>query len=123
MSIIGAVGAGVAISGIIIKFQKSVYDKKISELKGYANKLDSHLTTLQGYKQQIINFWKDKTGDEYVRAIDKQIQQLTTARQRVEDLSNLYDELKAALDSAQNTVTEKVNEISSIVGSLTGMTE
>lgn len=123
MSIIGAAGVGLAISGIVIKFQKSVYDKKIAELKGYANELDSHLTVLEGYKKEVPNFWNDDTGKEYVRVIDTQIRQLTTARQRVDDLSNLYDELKSALSGAQSTTKQKVDDIAGIVGALTGSTE
>lgn len=123
MNVIGAVRVGLKTSGIIIKYQKSIYDKKISELKGYANDLDSHLTTLESYKKELPNFWKDETGNEYVRVIDEQIRQLETARKRVEDLSNLYDELKSALDSAQQTVKEKVDDITGIVGALTGQIE
>lgn len=123
MSISGAVGVGLAASGIIIKYQKSIYDKKITELKGYANELDGHLTVLEGYKSEVRNFWKDDTGDNYVHIIEEQIQQLKTARQRVDGLSNLYDELKAALDSAKNTVTEKVQDIKGIVAALTGQVD
>lgn len=121
MSIIGAVTGTLAVTGIIIKFQKSVYDKKIAELQGYANQLDGHLTALQGYKNEIPGFWGDNTGDKYVRVIDQQIQQLTVARERVNDLSNLYDNLKAALDNAQNTVSSGVDEVMGIVASLTGL--
>lgn len=123
MSIAGAVGLGVAISGIIIKFQKSVYDEKISVLQGYATELDNHLNILKGYKGAIPGFWNDETGKDFERVIDEQINQLTVARQRVEDLSHLYDNLKSTLDKSRNVVKEKVDEITGIVGALTGLSQ
>lgn len=123
MSIIGAAGVGVAISGIIIRFQKYVYDQKIADLQSYVAKLDDHLARLESYKSEIPGFWGDETGKNFMRIIDTQIMQLRNARQSVDNLSKLYDNLKAALDSSQQTVSDKVSEISGIVGALTGLTE
>lgn len=123
MSILGAAGTGLMISGIVIKFHKSVYDAKINELKGYAQELDARLATLEGYKNEIPGFWGDATGEKYVRMINDQIKQIRATRQSIDDLSTLYDNLKQALDNAQSTVSNKVDEIAGIVGSLTGLTE
>ena len=123
MSVRGAMALGGLAGGYVIKYAKSHYDKKISELQGYAAKLDSHLSTLQSYKSEIPGFWGDTTGEDYVKVIDSQIQQLTVARQRIDDLSNMYDAIKDAMDTAKNTVDEKVDEISAIIGGLTGLSE
>ena len=123
MSVAGAIGTGLMVSGIVIKFQKSIYDSKINELNGYATELDSRLATLEAYKSEIPGFWGDNTGEKYVQMIDKQIQQIRVTRQSIQDLSTLYDNLKQALDNAQNTVSDKVDELTGIVGALTGLTE
>lgn len=123
MSILGAAGTGLMISGIIIKYQKSVYDAKINELKGYAQELDSHLQTLKTYRDEIRRFWDDNTAEKYITLINNQINQINVTRQSIDELSSLYDNLKQVLDNAQSTVSDKVDELGSLVASLTGLTE
>ena len=121
--VVAGATAGAVVSGIVINFQKSVYDAKIAELQGYASELDGHLATLEGYKNEVPHFWGDATGEEYVAKINEQIQQIRNTRASIEGLSNLYESLKAALTDAQSKVSTKISEISGIIGSLSGLTE
>lgn len=123
MSLIGAMTVGTLASGIIIHFQKEVYDLKIAKLQGYAKKLDGHLSTLESYKKEIPGFWGDETGAKYVQEMEKQIQQIKNTRKSIDELSNLYDTLKEELSKAQSTVSGKVDDISGILGGLTNLVE
>lgn len=123
MSLVGAMTVGTIASGIIIHFQKEVYDAKIDKLQGYAKKLDGHLATLESYKREIPGFWGDETGAQYVHEMEKQIQQIKNTRKSIDELSNLYDRLKEGLSKAQTTVSGKVDDISGILGGLTNLVE
>ena len=56
-----------------LKYTKQHYQNKINQLEIYAGTVTRHLDTLEGYEEEIKQFWDDAQGIEYAEKVSKAI--------------------------------------------------
>jgi prefoldin subunit 5 len=95
MSFIGA-GAKVAVAAgdLILNYSKDVYEEKISKLKVYVSKLNTHLNNLEKYKEEVRGFWTDGESLEgYLMKIQRNIIKIKNAITDTENMIKMYQEI------------------------------
>lgn len=119
MSIIGAVGMGLALgakaSGFLFNYTKNEYEEKISELQGYVTELEGHLSDMESLKGRISNFWADDNAlsvhRELERTIDETRKQMKTAKETMDTLKIVVDEL----DKSKGEITDTLEKLKALI--------
>lgn len=93
----GIAGGKILTSGML-KYTKSVYEDKITELEGYNNRLNQHLQTLESLKSQIPGFWGASAGAKTVQALALTIEEVRSASERTANLRQIYRNTVEELD-------------------------
>lgn len=107
MSIIGATIAVSSIAaGGVVRHSKQVYRNKIDSLSAYAERLKSHLETLEKYEKEVPTFWDDEVVSTYLNKLTTKIMEVRDAMEAVENakitLEEIDDDLFAAEDFVKN---------------------
>lgn len=103
---------------VMIKYTKSQYEAKITELEGYYNQLSDHLSTMEGYKEQIFQFWDDPRGQDTAETLNKMITQVRNAMDRTSDLLTFYKSSVEKLSGADISAKSLLTDALGILGSL-----
>lgn len=111
MSIWGTVASAAVpiVADMIVKFSTDEYAAKIDLLEGHAKHLADHLETLEKYKSEIRDFWKDDQAAEYEIVITNQITEVRKAQHTVEDLKLTFQSMRADLTGTEKTVKTLVD--------------
>ena len=72
----GATIAGVAASGLIVKYTQKDYELRIEELKGLLAKLNVHETRLVELKSQLSSAWADEAAALTAQNLEKELQRV-----------------------------------------------
>lgn len=100
---------------VTIKYTKAQYQAKIDELEAYYNELARHLTTLENLKSQMFNFWNDenarKAADSLVNTIAKVKGEMNYTREMI----IMYKNIVAKLDSTNASMSDLLEEASSML--------
>ena len=82
-----------------IKYEKGIYQAKITELEGYHSQLGTHLTNLETFKSQIFNFWEDERARKTARILVEEIRDvkkiMTQTSVSITNLKNIVGKLGA----------------------------
>lgn len=101
-----------------LKYSAKHYETKINQLEIYASQIQRHLTVLEGYEQEITNFWNDAKGVEYAKRISEAIRGCRNALDRVDSIKVIYTEAFGSLKKTDTGIDEALEDIKSVMGSL-----
>ncbi len=101
-----------------LKYTKKHYETKINKLEIYAGQIQRHLNILEGYEQEINNFWNDEQGIEYAKRISKAIIGCRNALDRVEGVKVIYAEAFGSLEKTDEGISEALGDIDAVMGAL-----
>lgn len=101
-----------------LKYTQKHYETKISKLEVYVTQIQRHLSTLEGYKQEISGFWNDEQGLEYTKRISEAIQGCRNALDRVDNVKKIYTEAFGSLKKTDTGIEEALGDIDSIMSAL-----
>ena len=73
---------------IALKYSKSTYDGKITELRGYLDQLSAHKEKMESLRSQIYDFWYDHNARQVTEVLLEQIRQVENAMQRTNEMLN-----------------------------------
>ena len=103
---------------VVIKYTKAQYQAKIDELEAYYSELARHLTNLENLKSQMFDFWNDenarKAADSLVNTIVKVKGEMNYTREMI----IMYKNIVAKLDSTNASMSDLLEEASSILNLL-----
>lgn len=103
---------------VVIKYTKAQYQSKIDELEAYYNELARHLTNLENLKSQMFDFWNDenarKAADSLVNTITKVKGEMNYTREMI----IMYKNIVAKLDSTNASMSDFLEEASSMLNLL-----
>ena len=119
-------------AGYILKYSASVYNAKITRLDTLHGLLQTHLDALEGYKDQIKNFWDDDQSPQYITGIANQITKVKGAMDnikmaiaeyqgvsdRMTQGGQLVDEAMGDAKDALETVSEVTGDVAGVVGTI-----
>ncbi len=94
----------------VLAYDKIQYERRITQLEGYNRQLNQHLSTLEGYKKEIGNFWNDSEADEARKLIDINIQKIMLASERVEKVITASKGCVEVLDEAKGKAKEQLDD-------------
>lgn len=118
----GIIGAGVTLGNfgtkLMINYTKSQYDEKVQELQSYAQKLNTHLNNLEGYKNQIRNYWSDEEAEKYQSALNMQIKAIKNALNRVDSLKGIYERTSQELSEQKSKSSAALDEAKQLIDEL-----
>ncbi len=101
-----------------VKYTKSQYAAKITELDGYYSRLVSHLSTMEGLKEQMYQFWDDENARTTGTALASEIRQVKNAMERTNDMLIFYKSAIEKLDGANISVGSSVSDALSALGKI-----
>lgn len=112
--------AGYAVEGtdVVLKFNKNVYENKITILEEYAKQLEGHLTKLESLKGRIHEFWKDPSSVEYVGLMTDQIIKIKNRQSEINRKVIMYQKISQQAGSVTNTIGEMVQSAKSALSKL-----
>ena len=102
---------------LLIKYTKAQYQAKITELEGYYQQLEQHLTRMQDLKGQIFSFWNDANAQKTGQILAAQIRNVQTCMDRTNDTLIFYKAAIEKLDGADLSVSDLLDEALSVLGS------
>lgn len=102
----------------IVRYTKAQYQTKITELQGYYSQLESHLSTMEGLKEQMYQFWDDENARTTGTALASEIRQVKNAMDRTKDMLSFYKGAIEQLDAANISVGSTITEALGILGKL-----
>lgn len=119
MSIIGAVGLGLGLgakaSGFLFNYTKNEYEEKISELQGYITELEGHLSDMERLRGRISQFWADDNSLSVYRELERTIEetrkQMKTAKETMDTLKIVVDEL----DKSKGEMTDTLEKLKALI--------
>ena len=101
-----------------LKYTKKHYQNKINQLEMHAETVRRHLDTLEGYEEEINQFWDDEQGLEYAKKISKAVQGCRNALDRIDGLKRIYSEAFGSLEKTDTLIDESLDTIGSVIDSL-----
>lgn len=75
---------------LIIKYDKALYEAKITELQGYWNQLDGHLATMKDLKKQMFEFWNDETSEKVGLTLSEKIRVVKSTMDQTQQTIDFY---------------------------------
>lgn len=98
-----------------IKYEKSVYQAKISQLEGHHNQLNTHLGNMENLRNKLTEFWDDKNAQATLKVLNEQIRavkvtmtqtatEISVLKSTVEKLGGLDSKQEQELDTAFKTL-------------------
>ncbi len=103
---------------VLVKYTKAQYAEKLAELEGYYSQLNTHLSTMQGLKEQMYQFWDDENARSTGNVLASEIRQVKNAMDRTNDLIIFYKGSIEKLDEANLGAGSVVGEALDILGKL-----
>lgn len=97
---------------LIMKYQASEYEDKVTDLESYAERLNDHLEKLEGYQKEIPEFWTGREAEHYEELLTKYILACRDANERVADLKLMYS-------NAMEDMEQQSEAVDSIISGLT----
>ena len=103
---------------ITIKYTKSQYLAKISELEGYYNMLAEHLARMQDLKSKMFEFWDDENARTAGQVLAIKIRHVQNTMDITNDSILFYKSAVEKLDGANLSVGDLLGDALSILGVL-----
>ena len=129
MSVVSNVGTGWAIGTIageeVLKYDRGVYEERLTELKSIQQELAQHLDNLLNLKNEIPGFWDDMLGESLSATTQQWINNIKEADDKLQSMISTTEDLIAGLDetlgSADSTFEEVKAAASAISGTISGV--
>lgn len=102
----------------MVNYTQAQYQAKIAELGGYHNQLQTHLETMEGFREKMYQFWDDENARTTGEMLAIQIRQVRNAMDRTSDMINFYTRSVEKLDGVNIDVGETILEA---IGILSGL--
>lgn len=103
---------------LILKYTEGEYREKLAEVQGYKNQLESHITNLENYKNDIARFWNDDYAQKTARTLYSTIRQAKAVMNRAQNMIDFYNtsleditNQRTAMDSVYESITGKLGTI------------
>lgn len=104
---------------VALKYKKAEYTAKINTLNDYYNRLNTHLENLEGYKNEIRNFWSgDENSERVYTILSDMIRSVRRAMERTQTTIEMCENIIEQIEASDNTVTNVIEEAWSIVKGL-----
>ena len=98
-----------------IKYEKGVYQAKITQLEGHHAQLQIHLDNMQVLRNKLTEFWDDQRAQATLKVLDEQIRavkitmtqtstEISVLKSTVEKLGGLESKQDRELEAAFRTV-------------------
>lgn len=103
---------------LTIKYTKSQYLSKITELEGYYAQLETHLNRMSELKEQMFNFWNDEKAQKAGLILNSQIRQVKSTMDQVSSSLIFYKSTVEKLDGADINALDLIEGAISMINSL-----
>lgn len=99
----------------VIKYDKGVYQAKVTELKSYHKELDTHLTKLKELREQMFQFWDDDEAQKVGQVLNQMIRRVENAMGMTNDQIRLYESSIEKFDAANISAGQSIDDALSIL--------
>lgn len=105
---------------IALKYSKSTYDGKITELRGYLDQLSAHKEKMESLRSQIYDFWYDHNARQVTEVLLEQIRQVENAMQRTNEMLNFYSKTVTIMGGADTAIQTELDNALKILNTVFG---
>lgn len=98
---VGGAKIGETIANGTLKYEKKLYQEKITEMEGYRTQLNSHFDKLQSLKARISTFCNDSNGETMTQTIEKASEQVKASSERVDKVITACKNSIEVLDNSK----------------------
>ena len=102
---------------VIIRYTKQHYLGQIDELEGYKQLLDTHLTKMCGYRDQISSFWDDSNAQTAYRVLNALISQVEFTMNQTQEMIIFYRNAVNELDATNIISSDLLEKALSLLSS------
>lgn len=99
-------------------YTKSQYLAKIDALEGYKEQLNRHLAVLEGYRDQIYDFWNDDKAKQVYNTLNKAIRNVRVMLDRTDEALIMHrksvDSMTGIGSIVDDTINAAINAITSL---------
>lgn len=124
MDPVSAVGAGWNIGTIsgaaILKYDRGIYEERLTELKSIKKELDQHLETLKSIKGELPGFWDDKLGNSLSATTQQWINNVEEGSEKLQSMISTTEDLIAELEKSLNSGAETLQEVNAAASAVSG---
>ena len=99
---------------VIFKYAKSVYDGKIGALENCEGQLNTHLNNLDGFKEEIKDFWQEGDSEKYYNLITDNIELVRNAMHEVVKLRAVYEETSAEYGRTSEAIDGTIANVEAV---------
>lgn len=105
---------------LMLNYTAGFYDKKISQMEQFIQRLDGHLNTLENLKSQIQSqdFFTGDQAVNYLSILGDEIRAVRNAQENVMRARQTYQEAKDDIEKTRKGMDIDLSDIVGVIGSL-----
>lgn len=101
-----------------LNYKKAEYESVINQLDTYYSQLSTHLETLEGLKDQINEFWINKSAEESIEALREIIKDVKAKMDEIQQkqayLKSVIEQIDAKDENNSNLIEEALKVLKGI---------
>lgn len=101
-----------------LRYQKNVYQQRVSSLDNLTAALKNHLDRLNGYKAELPSIWQDEESARMISIIETMINQITKTMNNVERSSIAMKDIVSNMDTKTQAADDIMDDASKFLGLL-----
>lgn len=117
---LGGIKIGEAIANGTLKYEKKLYEDKITEMEGYRTQLNAHFDKLQALKARISTFCNDSNGEKMTRTIEKASEKVQASSERVD---KVITACKNSIEILEQNKMQASESLEKAIGLLDGISD
>jgi len=114
-------GVGVVAGEAVLKYDRGVYEERLTELKSIKQELDQHLETLSSMKGELPGFWDDVLGESLSGTAQQWIDNITEASNKLQSMIATTEELIEGLDTRLGEADATLQGVKSAASAVSGL--
>lgn len=118
MSVAGIMPVEKVTNNLILRHPKKVYQEHINDLDLYVSQLDTRISNMRQYRNELPQFWEGESADRYATLLEIELSSLENARAIVSDDIAFYTSLISDLDSTTGSVSSAIDDATTALNAL-----
>ena len=99
----------------VVKYTKAQYQAKIGELNRFNSRLETHLQQLEGFKDEMFQFWQDDNAQAVGEALTSEIKAVRNSMEQVQSYLGFYESCVEKLEGADADVLSTIGDAISLL--------
>lgn len=114
-------GVGTVAAEEVLKYDRGVYEERLSELESIKDELDQHLDNLVSMKGELPGFWNDMLGNSLSDTAQQWINNIQEASDKLQSMIATTEDLIQGLDATLGTADSTLQDVHTAANAVSGV--